>query len=100
MVVYCVKTPTPILWRLTKNEDYLDTLSRRAHLPPDEGHELKVENIGGKMKKVGGKEEPWGKWDIITNSNTSIVEAYRKEGAIRHWEIMRTVMPDAVWETW
>jgi len=100
MVIYCTKTEGKIEWRLTKNEDYLDTLSRRAHLPPDEGLELKVTDIGGKLRTVEGTEGPWKTEDIVAKGNMTLVEEYKKEGAVRHWEIMRTVMPATVWETW
>jgi hypothetical protein len=28
------------------------------------------------------------------------LERFHEEGAVSHWRIMRTVLPDGVWEMW
>jgi hypothetical protein len=93
MVVYCVKTPTEIEWRLTTNEDYLGSIARRQFLPPDEGMEIKLVDIGPGDRR-------WTQQDILTRGNTSVIEDFHPEAAMKHWRIMRTVMPAAVWENW
>lgn len=93
MVVYCIKQPKDIEWRLTTNEDYLGSMARRQFLPPDEGHELILANIGGGSRK-------WTKTDILTRGNESIINDFHAEASMKHWRIMRTVLPGAVWENW
>ena len=92
MVVYCVKTPTEIQFRLTTNDDYLNSMARRQFLPPDESLEIKLPDLGGDRK--------WTQYDILKRGNESVIEEYHTQAALKHWRIMRTVMPAAVWENW
>jgi hypothetical protein len=52
MVIYCLKTPGSLSFRLTKNEDFLGSMARRAYLPPNEWLELRVEGVGGSGRGV------------------------------------------------
>jgi hypothetical protein len=93
MVVYCIKTPTEIEFRLPTNDDYLNSMARRQFLPPDEGLEIKLGELGGTDRK-------WTQYDILARGNESLVEEHHGPSAMRHWRIMRTVLPAAVWENW
>jgi spermidine synthase len=93
MVVFCTKLNTPIEWRLTTNDDYLGSMARREFMPPDEGYEIAFPtSIIGEVKY-----EPW---HILTKSNETVLEEFRTKSALRHWDIMRTVLPAPIWETW
>jgi hypothetical protein len=93
IVVFCIKTPTAIEFRLPTNDDYLNSMARRQFLPPDESLEIKHDDIGS-------DDREWTPYDILARGNESIIEAYHTESALRHWKIMRTVIPAAVWENW
>ena len=93
MIVFCKKSADPITFRLATNEDYLDSMARRSFLPPDEGLEIK-------LPEIGPGDRRWEHHDILKKGNETEVEKYHQEAALRHWHIMRTVMPDAVWELW
>jgi spermidine synthase len=92
MVVYCTKLNAKIEWRATTNEDYLGSMARRAFMPPDEGYELELPKIFGERKYLAS--------DILTRANETALEEFRLDSALRHWKIMRTVLPDKVWENW
>jgi hypothetical protein len=92
MIVFCTKSDRPIKFRLSTNADYLGSMARREFIPPDEGYELKLETIGG--------EEQWKDTEGLKRGEESSLEKYRTEAAVRHWRIMRTVLPDVVWQTW
>jgi spermidine synthase len=92
MVVYCTKLNTPIEWRQTTNQDYLGSMARRQFMPPDEGYELELPKILGDKK--------YQAWDILTKSNETILDEFRVDSGLKHWKVMRTVLPDAIWENW
>jgi len=87
LVVFCVKSLNEIEFRGTTNEDYLGSMSKREFLPPDEGLEIKFPRDG---KDV----------DILKIGTEELVTKYHPESAVKHWWIMRTVMPDGIWENW
>jgi hypothetical protein len=93
MVIYCTKSTANIEFRMTTNEDYLGSMARRKFLPPDESLEMQ-------LVEIGGQDRRWTHEEILQRGNESIVEEYHSEAAIRHWEIMRTVMPAGIWELW
>jgi hypothetical protein len=93
MVIYCIKTPGEIEFRATSNDDYLGSMARRQFLPPDESLQMR-------LVEIGGQDRRWTHEDILKRGNESIVEEYHSEAALRHWQIMRTVMPAGIWELW
>lgn len=44
--------------------------------------------------------DPEEKKDLLRKGNTHELERYHADSARNHWKIMRTVLPDAVWENW
>ncbi|KAF2663283.1 spermine/spermidine synthase [Microthyrium microscopicum] len=93
MIVFCTKTLAPLEFRLATNDDYLDSMARRAYLPPDDGLEIHLPNIGGGERK-------YTEVDMLKRGQESEVAEYHDEAAIKHWVVMRKVMPAAVWENW
>ena len=67
-------------------------MSKREFLPPDEGLEITFPRYAGEGK--------WRKVDILTVKTEDLVTRYHPESAVKHWWIMRTVMPDGIWENW
>jgi hypothetical protein len=94
MVVFCVKNDhnrgkLAIKFREADEDDFKGSIARRNFLRPRDDHEVQYEFVpqehGGKVMKKGDIGE---------------LEKYHKEGAVSHWRIMRTVLPDGVWEMW
>jgi hypothetical protein len=92
LVVFCVKTSNEIEFRATVNDDYQDSMSKREFLPPDENWEIKFPRRAGEGK--------WRDVDILKVGKEDMVTKFHHESAIKHWWIMRTVMPDGIWENW
>jgi hypothetical protein len=92
LVVFCVKSTNEIQFRATTNDDYLGSMSKREFLPPDETLEIKFPRYAGEGK--------WRDVDILKVGSEDLVTQYHPESAIKHWWIMRTVMPDGIWENW
>ncbi|KAK4502894.1 hypothetical protein PRZ48_006320 [Zasmidium cellare] len=85
MVLFCRNAPGPITFRKPREADYLGSKSRRYYMLPKPEHEIPfpesdagILNLGdeGKFAKEQGKS------------------------AVRHWRIMRKVVPAAVWDSW
>ncbi|KAF2787426.1 hypothetical protein K505DRAFT_329697 [Melanomma pulvis-pyrius CBS 109.77] len=94
MVVFCVKNDSgkgksAISFREADEKDWKGSIARSNFLRPRDEFELKFDYIspenGGKIMKKSGVDE---------------LEKWHKLGAISHWRIMRTVLPDGVWELW
>lgn len=94
MVVFCVKDDEgmgkkAIKFRKATADDFLGSLARSNYLQPKPELEIKYQYL---EPAEGGK--------IMTKAGVAELEQYHKDGAVSHWRIMRTVLPDAVWETW
>jgi hypothetical protein len=87
-----VKSSHDIEFRATTNDDYQGSMSKREFLPPDEGLEVSFprHNEDGKWRDI----------EVLTTKNEDIVTKYHPDSAVKHWWIMRTVMPDGIWENW
>ncbi|GAD97619.1 spermine/spermidine synthase family protein [Paecilomyces variotii No. 5] len=90
MVVFCTKaTGTPVHFRNPIPADFLGSKARETYLMPK--HEIDasvfetVEKGGQRLLKAEGADH---------------IAAFQDQSAIGHWKIMRTVLPDAVWENW
>ncbi|EKG15254.1 Spermine synthase [Macrophomina phaseolina MS6] len=87
MILFCrpVKN-TPIRFRQPVDADYLGSIVRRRTLYPAADLEVK-------FKPDEGAE-------LLTEENVAVLEKGHKESAVSHWRIMRTVLPDKIWELW
>lgn len=70
--------------------DYLNSGTRRYHLLPQHEIDAAVFAKGG---------EPEG-LEILKRGSTKKIQAFHKDSAVGHWGIMRTVLPDSLWENW
>ncbi|KAF1969443.1 hypothetical protein BU23DRAFT_557632 [Bimuria novae-zelandiae CBS 107.79] len=94
MVVFCVKNDggkgkAALTFRAPMEKDFLGSLARKSYLEPKPQLEIAYEYM---PKERGGKE--------MTRADVGELEKYHNDGAVSHWRIMRTVLPDAVWEMW
>jgi hypothetical protein len=94
MVVICVKNDEgkgkrAISFREPKQKDLLGSIARQNFLMPRKEHEVMYEYV---------KPEDGGR--MMGKADVGELERYHKEGAVSHWKIMRTVLPEGVWEMW
>ncbi|KAF1840219.1 uncharacterized protein K460DRAFT_381072 [Cucurbitaria berberidis CBS 394.84] len=94
MVVFCVKNDhgkgkSAVNFRQTTNADYLGSIARQNFLQPRKELEVKYKYV---RPEKGGR--------VMGNADVGELVKYHKEGAVSHWKIMRSVLPDGVWETW
>jgi hypothetical protein len=87
MVIFCTKLSVPVTFRKPTQRDLLNSPSREAFLLPK--NEVRDEDF------VVGREE-----GVLFKNDTAKLEKWHQTSALGHWAIMRTVLPDAVWESW
>ena len=89
LVVFCVKSTKPITFRQPVESDYLGSPARRQHLMPQ--HEVDEGFYGRIIDEKGS---------IIRRGHTKELESSQIRSAVGHWYVMRSVLPDVVWENW
>lgn len=90
MVLFCKKSSnTPIQFRDPVPADFLRSRSRESYLVPK--HELDPAIFASWPK--AGRSLLWAK-------EVGRLHKYQDRSALKHWAIMRQVLPDAVWENW
>ena len=88
MVIFCTKlVGRQISFRPPTARDLLNSPSRDAFLMPQ--HEVKDADF------IVGRDD-----GIVTRNDTSKLIRWHEQSALGHWTVMRTVLPDAVWENW
>ncbi|RMZ83547.1 hypothetical protein DV738_g1145, partial [Chaetothyriales sp. CBS 135597] len=86
MVFFCIKPSTvPITFRQPIESDFLGSGARLEFLVP------KFEVMHDEFESEG---------DLLTEKNVKVVEKWQAQSAVGHWRVMRTVLPDIVWENW
>lgn len=94
MVVFCTKQENGIIkFRKPVPADHLNSFSRRQWIPPADKLELFYDSL---ITEEDSKNEDL----ILRKGSEDKLEKFHQEGAAEHWKIMRTVLPDAVWELW
>jgi hypothetical protein len=91
MVIFCVKNDggrgrDAISFREATTKDFMGSIARKNFLQPNEKLEVKYE-----YNKAEG---------VMGRGDVGELEKFHEEGAVSHWRIMRTVLPDAIWEMW
>lgn len=90
MVIFCKKSSsTPLTFRDPVPEDYLGSKFRESYLMPK--HEVNP----SRFEDVHHQGRP-----ILIAKEASRLHQYTDRGALEHWQIMRKVVPAAVWESW
>lgn len=86
MVFFCRKPATQaVKFRKAVNADFLGSGLRKAYMVPK--HEI----AASEFKTEG---------EILTIKNAGLLQKYQVQSAVGHWKVMRTVLPDGVWENW
>ena len=90
MVMFCRKSPEEFTFRDPIEADFLGSPARRQHLKPQ--HEIPASYF-----KVGKRQkgEMLRRGQISREMQESTIAS-----AVGHWYLMRTVLPDVVWENW
>lgn len=84
-MVFMCKKNDPVVFRKPVETDFLGSASRKAYMVPK--HEVPA----AKFQKEG---------ELLTSSNTKVLEKLHIESAIGHWKLMRKVVPATIWENW
>ncbi|KAK4981624.1 hypothetical protein LTR66_009844 [Elasticomyces elasticus] len=97
IVIFCRarSADEPITFRAPTEADFLQSESRRQYLLPKVELEILFPTRGridGDRAGVAG--------EVLTVQNMRRLEAQQRRSAVRHWEIMRKVVPAEVWENW
>ena len=90
MVMFCRRSEQAFTFRDPVESDCLGSQARRCHLLPT--HE-----IDDNYFEQGTGD---GKTALLRRGQTQVLEKYQRESAVGHWRIMRTVLPDTIWENW
>jgi hypothetical protein len=90
MVIFCTKsTITPLQFREPVPADFLGSRFRSRYLLPK--HEVDPARFATVEK--GGRA-------VLHDKEVKWLHKYQDRGALEHWAIMRTVLPERVWEMW
>ncbi|KAL8808820.1 MAG: hypothetical protein Q9200_003986 [Gallowayella weberi] len=87
LVMFCRKTAGSFGFRQPTRADFLGSQARQYHLLPQ--HEVDPRSM---IIRHGA--------DIVRKNNTHGLAKAQVESALGHWKVMRSVVPDTVWETW
>ncbi len=87
MVIFCVKTTRKITFRNPNQRDLLNSPSRDAFLLPK--HEVTDDQF------LAGEDG-----GILRKNDTAKLAKWHSKSAVGHWSVMRTVLPEVVWEQW
>ncbi|KAI9861099.1 MAG: hypothetical protein M1813_005528 [Trichoglossum hirsutum] len=91
LVVFCTKSDKSFSFRKPTESDYLESHARRNYLWP------KYE-VNQELFRAEGEEEQIGV--LRAGRAMQMLEKWQEHSALGHWAIMRTVIPDQVWENW
>ncbi|UJO17481.1 hypothetical protein CLAFUW4_06133 [Fulvia fulva] len=119
MVVFCRNSPGPIAFRRPTAADFLGSKSRQHYMMPKPEHEIPFPAVSATHTGQGHLTQvpPLKHGDALYNApkkaqalipDGAVLELgdvgkhakQQVESAVRHWHIMRKVLPDAVWELW
>ncbi|KAG9229983.1 S-adenosyl-L-methionine-dependent methyltransferase [Amylocarpus encephaloides] len=90
MVIFCTKSPgTTISFREPEEHEYLNSRARRMFLVPK--HEVFLEDFARRRE---------GDMEVLRRNETGGFEGWQRESAGGHWVVMRTVLPEGIWESW
>lgn len=90
LMLFCKKSSnTPLRFREPVSADFLRSHSRENYLVPK--HELDATTFAS----IPPKGRP-----VLIDKEVKRLHKFQDRGAIEHWQIMRKVLPDAVWENW
>lgn len=87
LVIFCRKSAETFTFRIPSEADFLGSSARQEYLLPRN----EIEDVARMVNAKG---------QIIRNGHTEALAASQMSSAMGHWHVMRTVLPDLVWENW
>lgn len=87
LVMFCRKSSEDFTFRTPVEADFLGSPARRQHLLPKN----EINDVEMMVK---------GKGQVLRIGQTEPLKVSQTRSAMGHWNLMRKVMPDIVWETW
>ncbi|KAH8115415.1 S-adenosyl-L-methionine-dependent methyltransferase [Phellopilus nigrolimitatus] len=91
MVFFCSSSSKPLTFRPASRPDYLSSYLREHVLRVFPDREVRADLILGDLEN----EDDW----TLTDERNPLGE-WQDKGALDHWRVMRTVLPDYVWATY
>ena len=88
LVAFCKKLKGEWTFREPIEADFLSSQARRQHLKPE--HEVDVRKL----------TEGLGVDNVLREEHAAFLQREQYKSAHEHWKIMRSLLPDAVWELW
>jgi hypothetical protein len=88
--MFCTKAKTPYQFRAPVEADYLGSFARRRFLFPR--YEINLEKYWA--------DSGHGDYMVLDESNIGELDVWQKLSAVGHWGVIRTVVPDKVWENY
>lgn len=98
MVIFCKKTEGELTFRRAGEPDFLQTHSRRQYLQPQ--HEVGLGAFLADRSDPADRRSRDEGAGILRGNETEKLAQWHTASAMGHWGIMRTVLPDRVWEQW
>jgi hypothetical protein len=118
-MLFCLNTPqeklknskdiAEITFREPTESDFAGSIARRNHLPPPKELEIEYDFSpddemtsvqDGLSESEKRRREKEIRKNLLTVDSMGAFAEKQKKSAVDHWGIMRTVLPDAVWENW
>ncbi|KAI5791835.1 S-adenosyl-L-methionine-dependent methyltransferase [Geopyxis carbonaria] len=96
MVIFCTNSRRPYTFRRAVSQDYLGSYARRQFLYPK--FEINLDEYWAKTGRDGGKQQL--EFEILQDSNIFKLDTWQQISAVGHWSVIRTVVPDKVWENY
>jgi hypothetical protein len=87
MIIFCRKTNDKVTFRQPVEADYLKSQSRKQYLLPQ--HEV-PDSAFLTGPEVG----------IVRKNSTALLANWHSQTGIGHWNVMRMVVPESIWESW
>ncbi|KAL8780721.1 MAG: hypothetical protein Q9213_006334 [Squamulea squamosa] len=87
LVMFCRRAGGSFSFRQPTYADFLGSQARQYHLLPQ--HEVNRDLLLNRHRQ-----------GVIRKNNTQDLAKAQMNSALGHWKVMRSVLPDAVWENW
>lgn len=87
-VVFCRNTPGPLAFREPTEADFQGSLIRKEHLVPKAAQRIDFPARAEQSK------------DLLVDRDLRKWHKAQVDNAMRHWQVMRTVLPARVWEAY
>ncbi|KAL5328344.1 hypothetical protein ACEPPN_001843 [Leptodophora sp. 'Broadleaf-Isolate-01'] len=88
MVIFCTNAASAVNFRAPVEKDFLGSRARQAYLLPQ--HEVDYSAF----------EVQEGDGGLLRRNDTERFRGWQEKSAGGHWAVMRTVIPESIWENW